>query len=632
MVKMLNSYDVIVVGGGHAGAEAAHAASKMGKRTLLLCLNIKMISNMPCNPHIGGSAKGIVVREIDALGGLMGKIADQNYLQIKLLNTSKGPGVQSLRAQEDKITYPRAMQETLKKIENLDIEEHEVKEIVTNSDNSIRGVKIEDGRIIEAKAVILTTGTHLEAQIFRGDDVKDEGPDGEPAAHGLSKSLRDHGIELFRLKTGTPQRIDPKTVDLEKLEPQYGAKKELAFSYDTKEYVPFSQQWPCYLCYTNAKTHKIILDNLDKTSMYGGIITGKGPRYCPSIETKLVTFKDKPRHQLFLEPESKEMDSWYLQGFSTSMPVDLQEEMVHSLVGFEHAKILKYAYAIEYDAIKPLQLNKQLMLVKVPGLFGAGQIIGTSGYEEAASLGLMAAINACLYIDGKPPFILRRNEAYIGIMIDDLITKGTDEPYRLLSSRSEFRLLTRSDNADVRLMKYGYKYGLNSKERYDEMMSKEKKIQDTISQIKKIHIGNNVKISEYVVSLGFPKPNTSLSYYSLLKRQPVKYKECVKLDSRLPIISDELIEKMEIYVKYEGYIKIQLKEAEKLKSYDDYPIPDGLDYLNMDGLSLEAREKLNKIKPKTIGVASRITNVHPADINVLLLHIKKAKKSTKKDF
>ena len=626
MAKMLNSYDVIVVGGGHAGAEAAHAAAKLGKKTLLLCFNIKMISNMPCNPHIGGSAKGIVVREIDALGGLMGKVADQHYLQLKLLNTSKGPGVQSLRAQEDKLAYPRGMQEELLRTENLDVAEHEVKEIVTNENNSIKGVKIEDGQIIEAKAVILSTGTHLEAEIFRGDDIKNEGPDGEPSAHGLSKSLIDHGIELFRLKTGTPQRIDPATVDLDKLEPQYGSEKQLAFSYDTTTYVPLAEQWPCYLCYTNLRTHKLIMDNIDKTSMYGGFINGRGPRYCPSIETKLMTFKDKPRHQLFFEPESREMKSWYLQGFSTSMPVDLQEEMVHSLVGFEHAKILKYAYAIEYDAIKPLQLNKQLMIGKVPGLFGAGQIIGTSGYEEAASLGLMAAINACLYIDGKPPFILRRDEAYIGIMIDDLITKGTDEPYRLLSSRSEFRLLTRSDNADVRLMKYGYKYGLNTKERYDKLLQKEEIIKDTIEQIKKIHLGNNRLIAEYVMSLDFPKPNPAISYYNLLKRQPVLYSECTKCDDRLPVISEELTEKMEIYVKYKGYIKIQIKEANKLKSYEDYPIPDGLDYLNMDGLSLEAREKMNKIKPKTIGVASRITNVHPADINVLLLHIKRPKK------
>ena len=626
MDNMLNSYDIIVVGGGHAGSEAAHAAAILGKRTLLLCFNKKMISNMPCNPHIGGSAKGIVVREIDALGGIMGKIADQNYLQIKLLNTSKGPGVQSLRAQEDKITYPRGIQECLYNTPNLDVEEHEVKEIVTNGDNSIKGVKIEDGRTIEAKAVILTTGTHLEAQIFRGRDVQDEGPDGEPSAHGLSKSLEDHGIELFRLKTGTPQRIDPDTVDLDRLAPQYGSDKKLAFSFDTKTYLPLEKQWPCYLCYTNAKTHKIIMDNLDKCSMYGGIINGKGPRYCPSIETKLVTFKDKPRHQLFFEPESKEMKTWYLQGLSTSMPVELQEEMVHSLVGFEHAKIVKYAYAIEYDAIKPLQLDKKMMIRKVPGLFGAGQIIGTSGYEEAASLGLMAAINASLYLDDKPPFILRREEAYIGIMIDDLITKGTDEPYRLLSSRSEYRLLTRSDNADSRLMKYGYELGLNSKARYDALTANDRIISETTEEISKIHLGNNKLVSEYIMSLGFPEPNPSVSYYDLLKRQPVKYDKCAEYDVRLPKLSDELTNKMEINIKYEGYIKIQIKEADKLKSYEDYPIPSGMDYLNMDGLSLEAREKMNKIQPKTIGVASRITNVHPADINVLLLHIKKFKR------
>ena len=620
---MQDSYDVIVVGGGHAGVEASYAASKMGKQTLLLCLNKKMIANMPCNPHIGGSAKGIVVREIDALGGLMGKIADKHYLQMKILNASKGPGVQSLRAQEDKLLYPKAMQDYLSKVENLTIEEHEVKKIVTQKDQIV-GVEIEDGSLIKAKAVILTTGTHLESTILCGSSCVSGGPDGEKASHGLSKSLQEHGIEMFRLKTGTPQRLDPDTIDFSILEPQYGSKAKLAFSYDTKEFLPFEKQLPCYLTYTNELTHKIINEHLNESSMYGGLINGVGPRYCPSIETKIVRFANKPRHQLFLEPESILMKSIYLQGFSTSMPEEVQEMMVHSIKGLEKAKIIKYAYAIEYDAIKPLQFDKTLMLRKIKGLFGAGQIIGTSGYEEAASLGLMAGINACLYLDNKPPFILNRDEAYIGIMIDDLITKGTSEPYRLLSSRSEYRLLTRSDNADTRLMKYGYKYGLNSLERYQNQQENERKIEEVTEQIKHIYLGNNSKVNDYVVSLGFPNVDPNTSYFNLVKRQPVSYRELIKLNPNLPNfdMNENLIFKMETNIKYEGYIKMQIKEANKMKEYEEYPVPSELDFLNLDGISLEAREKLDIIKPKTIGEASRISNVHPADINNLLLHIK----------
>lgn len=619
---MQQHYDVIVVGGGHAGCEAAYAAAKIGKKTLLLCLNKKMISNMPCNPHIGGSAKGIVVREIDALGGIMGKIADQHYLQMKLLNTSKGPGVQSLRAQEDKILYPKGMQDFLANVKNLSIEEHEAKEIVTLEDR-ITGIKIEDGSFIKAEAVILTTGTHLESKVMRGFDVQDGGPDGERPAHGLSKSLIEHGIELFRLKTGTPQRIDPSSIDWELLEPQYGTDKKLSFSYDTKEFLPFKDQIPCFLTYTNAQTHALIRQHLNESSMYGGVINGIGPRYCPSIETKIVRFADKPRHELFLEPESILMHSIYLQGFSTSMPTYVQDLMVHSLKGLEHARILKYAYAIEYDAIKPLQFDKSLMLRKIKGLFGAGQIMGTSGYEEAASLGLMAGINACLYLDKKPPFILRRDEAYIGIMIDDLITKGTEEPYRLLSSRSEYRLLTRSDNADTRLLKYGYELGLNSKARYDAFLLREKQKAEAKEIMKKTFLGINPAADAYLMSLGFPKPDPNSSYYSLLKRQPVSYDELRKFNADLPELSANLTEKTEIEVKYEGYIAIQVKEAERIRAYEGVKIPAGLDFIHMEGLSLEAREKLDKIHPQTLGEAMRITNVHPADINCLLVHMKK---------
>lgn len=617
-------YEVIVVGGGHAGAEAAHASAKLGLDTLLLCFNIKMIANMPCNPHIGGSAKGIVVREIDALGGIMAQAADANYLQIKVLNTSKGPGVRSLRAQEDKHTYPTYIQNILLNTPNLEIVEKEVVAIITDGD-MIVGVKIKDGGEIRAKAVILTTGTHLESVILRGHTIEDMGPDGEPSAHGLSASLQEHGIDLFRLKTGTPPRIVPSSIDFSKLEPQYGMSGHLAFSFDTVKFVPVEEQLPCYLTYTNEKTHEIIRTHLKESSMYGGIVQGVGPRYCPSIEDKVVRFSNKPRHQLFLEPESKFFESTYVQGFSTSMPIEIQDMMIHSLVGLEDAKVIKYAYAIEYDAIRPLQFDESLQIRKYQGLFGAGQIMGTSGYEEAASLGLMAAINASRYIRHQEPFILRRDEAYIGIMIDDLVTKGTTEPYRLLSSRSEYRLLTRSDNADDRLMTYGYKLGLNSKERYDRYLEKKCRIDQGKKLLKDIHVANNEACKTYIISEGYESPDDNVSYDSLLRRQKITYDKLCETDARIPRLGEEEQYKLETDIKYEGYIELERKEALKLKKLEDMIIPEGMDYLNLGGISLEAREKLTLIKPKTVGEAGRITNVHPADVNNLILHIKKLK-------
>lgn len=619
---MKESYDIIVVGGGHAGSEAAHAAATLGMDTLLLCLNIKMIANMPCNPHIGGSAKGIVVREIDALGGIMGKAADANYLQIKILNMSKGPGVRSLRAQEDKKTYPAYVQNLLQNTPNLEIVEKEVTEIITEGDRIV-GVKLKTGEIVKSKAVILTTGTHLDSTIMRGHNVTSGGPDGENAAHGLSDSLREHGIELFRLKTGTPPRIVPSSIDYSKLEPQYGMDGQLAFSFDTKEFKPLKDQVPCYLTYTNEKTHEIIRAHLNESAMYGGVVKGVGPRYCPSIEDKVVRFSERSRHQLFLEPESNYFESIYVQGFSTSMPINVQDEMIHSLVGLEHAEVIKYAYAIEYDAIKPLQFDETLQLRKYKGLYGAGQIIGTSGYEEAAALGLMAAINASLYIKGEKPFILRRDEAYIGIMIDDLVTKGTTEPYRLLSSRSEYRLLTRSDNADDRLMEYGYKLGLNSQERFDTYLKEHKEIEDTKQLLKEIHVGKNEKVVEYVKSKDYLDVDPNVSFDSLLRRQRIDYNGLRDTEPSLPHLSDRQTFKLETDIKYEGYINLEIKEAQKIKSLEELLVPSDLDFLHLDGISLEAREKLNLIKPKTVGEASRITNVHPADINNLILHIKK---------
>lgn len=624
-------FDVIVVGGGHAGSEASHACAVMGKKTLLCVLNINMIANMPCNPSIGGSAKGIVVREIDALGGIMGKLADKHYMQMKILNLSKGPGVQSLRSQEDKKTYPLCVRDYLLQTENLTIWQTEVTKIerlTTNDDEeSYFQISFADNREkIIVRSVILCTGTFLESVILRGHTVTPAGPDGENPSHGLSKSLRELGLDLFRLKTGTPPRIKKDSIDFSVLEPQYGTEGDIAFSFDTTEFLPLDKQCVCYLTYTNQKTHQIIKEHLSDSAMYGGVVTGVGPRYCPSIEDKIVRFKDKERHLLFLEPESFSNDSIYLQGFSTSMPVDVQEKMVHSLKGLEHCEILKYAYAIEYDAIKPLEFSQSLMSYKVKGLFGAGQVIGTSGYEEAAALGLMAAINCVRYLNKENSFILRRDEAYIGIMIDDLVTKGTEEPYRLLSSRNEFRMIARSDNADSRLMKYGYELGLNSKQRYQRFLDKRKNIENAIKALSKVHVGNNKEVKEYIKNLGFEEPSSDQSFYNLLKRQFVEYKKLQKF-ATLPFLSDTEINCLEIEAKYEGYIKMAYEQAFKLKQMEDYKIPSDIDYKQITGISLEAREMLSKINPSTIGLASRVISVHPADIDTLLFYIKHKQKN-----
>ncbi len=621
--KIQKQYDVIVIGGGHAGTEACYATSKMGFRTLLVCLNFKMVSNMPCNPHIGGSAKGIVVREIDALGGIMGKMADMegSLLQIKELNTSKGPGVRCLRAQEDKIGYPKNVQDYLLTLPNLDILEDEVKSLVIE-DHVIKGVQMEKNGFISTSAIILATGTHMEARILRGHVIKDEGPDGEKPSHGLSKSIADLGVQLLRLKTGTPPRLDPDSIDFSILKPELGQEGHFAFSYDTTRFMKQEDMIPCYLTYTNEKTHQIIREHLSESAMYGGVVEGVGPRYCPSIEDKVVRFASKNRHQLFLEPESLHFKSIYVDGLSTSMPVEVQEEIVHSIVGLEHAKFLKYAYAIEYDAIEPSQLEHSLQVKNYPGLYVCGQIASTSGYEEAAALGLMAGINAGLYLQKKEPLILKRDEAYIGIMIDDLVSKGTKEPYRLLSSRSEFRLLTRSDNADDRLAKYGYEVGLNSEERYLRLKGHNDKVRETIALLETIQIASSEPLQNYIMSLGFPKPNGNENLKNSLRRQNVTYAGLRQNCPLLPELDEMEAFKCETMVKYEGYILQERKEAERRKSYEDLPLPEDLDYRHIDGISLEAREKLALIRPSTLGQAGRITNVHPSDIDVLSFYVR----------
>ena len=622
----MEEYDVIVVGGGHAGLEASFACAYLNKETLLLTLNIKMMGNMPCNPSIGGSAKGIVVREIDALGGMMGKAADHHYLQMKMLNTGKGPGVQCLRAQQDKLEYPAYLQELALHTEHLTVKEGMVVSLIAEN-HEIHGVVLENGVQIKSKVVILTTGTYMESQIFRGHDVKDEGPDGEKPSLGLSPYLRSLGIETFRLKTGTPPRIKRDSIDFSKASKQPGTPRRLAFSYETKDFIPIDEQELCYLVYTTPRTHEIIREHLKDSALFSGLVTGVGPRYCPSIESKIVTFADKERHQLFLEPESRFTDSIYLQGFSTSMPVEVQEEMVRSLPGFENAVFLKYAYAIEYDAIRTEEYGPSLELKKWPGLFIGGQICGTSGYEEAAALGLMAGINASLKIDGKEPLILRRDQAYIGVMIDDLVTKGTEEPYRLMSSRAEFRLILRHDNADMRLTEIGHQIGLISENRYQNFINKVNNINRVVDILKEHYLGKREEVNEYLRSVNSNELTGGLQAFELLKRPNISYEAIRNFVPELKDIElDEFaIEEVEIIAKYEGYIIKQIREAKNMAKLEEMKIPSDFDYINMDGLALEARQKLDKVRPLTIGQASRISGVNPSDITVLIFNVRKAK-------
>ena len=615
-------FEVIVVGGGHAGCEAALATARMGHKTLLVTGNINNIADMPCNPSIGGSAKGIVVREIDALGGEMGINADKSLLQIKMLNSAKGPAVRSLRAQADKVTYPKNMLKTLRDCDNLDILEALVKDVLTPN-NKVSGVLLEDGREISSKVVILTTGTYMNADILVGDTRKREGPHGEKPSNYLSDNLAKKGFKLKRLKTGTPPRIKRDSIDFSKTKLENGDNVYHTFSFDNKVYYDVNEQVPCYLTYTTEETHKIILDNLHKSSMYGGLpdIKGIGPRYCPSIEDKVVRFRDKDRHQLFLEPESLYYDDIYLQGFSTSMPHDIQEKMVHSLPGLEHAEILRYAYAIEYDAIYPTQLKFSLETKLIENLFTAGQINGTSGYEEAACQGLMAGINAGLKLEGKEPLILKRDEAYIGVLIDDLITKGIRDPYRLLTSRAEYRLLLRTDNADLRLRDYGYKVGLISQDKYDKFIEKRNNIKKAILEFKEIRL--TPKDNDYLKSLGTTLLKDGVSLYDLLKRPEIKVSDLTPFLNNT--YDDEILYQVMVESKYEGYINKELDEAARMKRYEDKKIPKDVDYDAMHNLASEAKQKLKEVGPETIGQAMRISGVNPADISILTMYLKRGK-------
>lgn len=615
-------FDVLVIGAGHAGIEACMASVRMKKKTALITLNIDMAGSMPCNPSVGGPAKGIVVREIDALGGIMPIVADKTALQFKMLNTTKGPGVWSLRVQSDKEAYKKMMKEILLNTEGLTVIEAACHSVIIE-DGKATGVRLEDGRIIEAKTVILTTGTYMTSTILRGHTATSSGPEDQPTVNTLSKSLRMAGIKTFRLKTGTPCRVLKDSIDFSKAEVQPGTNEFLSFSTTTKEedVLPFDQQEVCHLIYTTPTTHQIINDHLHDSAMYSGLVKGVGPRYCPSIEDKLVRFADKERHQLFLEPESRSLDTIYIQGFSTSMPVDVQEEMVHSLPGLENCIIKKYAYAIEYDAIDPLQMKPSLENKIVENLFTAGQVNGTSGYEEAAGQGIMAGINACLKIDGKDPFILRRDEAYIGVMIDDLVTKGTKEPYRLLTSRAEYRLLLRHDNADQRLLEKAYHLGLVSKERYDAFILKMEQIERAKEELAQVHIKPGSRVDEYLQYLGFDPLAHGCSELDLLKRPKVTIHGLSSITNvdYPPVIAQQV----EIQVKYQGYIEKAKRDAKHLEQMEKVALCEDLDYLHMDNLSLEARQKLDQIRPATLGQASRISGINPSDIALLAMKMKK---------
>ncbi|WP_443626310.1 tRNA uridine-5-carboxymethylaminomethyl(34) synthesis enzyme MnmG [Catenibacterium sp.] len=613
-------YDIIVVGAGHAGIEACLAGARTGNKTLLITSNFSNAGSMPCNTSIGGPAKGIIVREIDALGGQMGKTTDATYLQMKMLNTAKGPGVQSLRAQADKKAYPRYMQKVLKEQENLDIVEAMVEDLIVEGDEC-KGVILADGTRYESRTTILTTGTYLKAEVLVGHSKTPSGPDKQKESLYLSSKLKDYGFRIQRLKTGTPPRVEINSIDYSKTTVQPGTDAKLSFSYETTHFTPVEDQTVCYLTYTTAETHKLIRDNLDKCAMFSGLIKGIGPRYCPSIEDKVVKFADKERHQIFLEPESKEMNTIYVQGFSTSMPHDIQEKMVHSLPGLENCTILKYAYAIEYDAIDPLQLWPSLETKVLKNLFTAGQINGTSGYEEAAGQGLIAGINASKKVKGAKPLILKRDEAYIGVLIDDLVTKGTKEPYRTLTSRAEYRLLLRHDNADERLRKYGYESGLVKEDVYQAYLDKMNRIHAEIERLDTIHFSPKSEINDLLEEKGSTRLKEGVTARAILQRPELVYEDLLPYIEHVDLTEEEM-RRVTILIKYKGYIEKTLRQVEKVKNMEEKQIPADLDYDDVLNLSLEARQKLKKVRPVTIGQATRISGINPADISVLLIHLK----------
>lgn len=649
MPAIEENYDVVVVGAGHAGCEAALACARLGLETIIFTVSVDSIAMMPCNPNIGGSSKGHLVREIDALGGQMGINIDKTFIQSKMLNKSKGPAVHSLRAQADKVNYSMEMRKTLQNTEHLTIRQAEVAEIITVPANSadgetaavekkdgqmveingelqkITGVKTVSGGVYHCKAVVLCTGTYLRARCLTGEMITYTGPNGLMAANHLTDSLKAHGIEMFRFKTGTPARVDKRSLDFSKMQEQKGDERVVPFSFTTNPEDVQIDQVSCWLTYTNPKTHEIIRTNLDRSPIYAGIIEGTGPRYCPSIEDKVVKFADKDRHQIFIEPEGINTNEMYVGGMSSSLPEDVQHEMYRTLPGMEHVKIVRNAYAIEYDCINPDQLYASLEFKKIKGLFSGGQFNGSSGYEEAACQGLIAGINAAMSILGKEPLVLDRSEAYIGVLIDDLVTKENHEPYRMMTSRAEYRLLLRQDNADLRLTKKGYEIGLISKERYDWVCKKEELIAQEIERVAKVKIGANKKVQELLESYDSIPLNTGTFLTELIRRPELDYDKLAPIDPERPDLPAEVAEQVNISIKYDGYIKRQMKQVESFKKLEKKKIPENFNYDDVPSLRIEARQKLKTYSPTSIGQASRISGVSPADVSVLLVYMEQMK-------
>ena len=625
MSNILNRYDCIVIGAGHAGVEAAMASARLGNKTLMVCGNLKKIANMPCNPSIGGPAKGIIVREIDALGGCMAKAIDATLLQVKMLNYSKGPAVRALRAQADKDTYPAYMINLVMHQEKLDVLETLVSDIFVNDKNEVTSIKTIDDKLIYTTHIIVTTGTYLDSCVLCGSEKTPSGPDGQTTTSLLSRSLEKLGLRLIRLKTGTPPRVLKSSINFDILEKQYGDKEELRFSDETIDVVPYEKQCVCYLTYTTAKTHEIIRANLHRSSMYSGLVKGVGPRYCPSIEDKVVRFSDKERHQLFIEPEGMARNEDYIQGFSTSLPHDVQEEMIHTIPGLENCIITKYAYAIEYDAIDPLELKPSLETKKIKGLFFAGQVNGTSGYEEAACQGLMAGINSSQLLKGLAPLVLRRDEAYIGVLIDDLITKGVKDPYRMLTSRAEYRLLLRHDNSEDRLLKYGHDVGLVSDARFNHYLDECKQMDDTVNHLKQIYLNPTKEVNDYLSNNNKDIVNNKVSAFDLLKRPEIEFSDLEILFKETFDLNKKLKEKITINTKYDGYIQKAYKQASKMLVMETRKIPEDIDYNLIPNIASEAKDKLNKVRPATISQASRISGVNPSDISILLVYLENYK-------